>query len=90
MIDHPMLELLARRAKREHVLSDALAGGDPRLAAASALHPVRDVVARLLHTIEHDESRATDSYWQLIEELDELVGASVGPGVGAGCAVDTP
>ncbi len=75
-IDEPILDLVSRRANRETVLADALDAGDPKLAAAGALLPVRAVVSRLLDALEGCDFEMTGDYWQLLIELDELVGAS--------------
>ena len=67
-----LLEALGARAMREHALSDALVGEDPRRAALVALAPVREAVVHLQGLL-HAQAPA-EEVQAALRELSELVG----------------
>jgi hypothetical protein len=67
-----LLAALGARALREHALSDALVGEDPRRAALVALAPVRDSVMRLQALLAAQASQ--EEVHGALNELAELVG----------------
>ena len=67
-----LLQALGARALREHALSDALVGEDPRRAALVALAPVRDAVVTLQALLANNAS--PHDVQIALRELAELVG----------------
>ena len=67
-----LLQALGARAMREHALSDALVGEDPRRAALVALAPVRESVIRLQTLLQAQAPQA--EVQAALRELAALVG----------------